>query len=31
MLGLDDIEAIVENLPTGAENGLETAELAREE
>ena len=31
MLGLDDIEAIVENLPTGTENGVETAELAREE
>jgi regulator of protease activity HflC (stomatin/prohibitin superfamily) len=31
MLGLDDIDEIAQNLPTGAENGVETAELAREE
>ncbi|MFC5367729.1 SPFH domain-containing protein [Salinirubrum litoreum] len=31
MLGLDDIEEIVENLPTETANGVESAELAREE
>jgi regulator of protease activity HflC (stomatin/prohibitin superfamily) len=31
MLGLDDIEEIVENLPGETANGLETAELSREE
>jgi hypothetical protein len=30
MLGLDDIDEIVENLPTETANGVETAELDRE-